>query len=186
MSKRITFFDTETTGLEIGDHRIIEFFGATYDLARRKPLQALDQRIDPERSIHPDAQRTHGIALADLVGKPRWSDVAPFIHGFLTETDLLVAHNGKGFDLPFLNYEFERVGLTPIRTRLIDTMLEARWATAIGKVPSLGELCFACGVPYEPARAHSARYDVAVMAASFFRALDWGFFSLEETTHAAA
>lgn len=48
----------------------------------------------------------------------------------------------------------------------------------MGKVPNLGELCFACGVYYDREKAHAAEYDVAVMLESFFIAHKKGFIQL--------
>lgn len=168
--------DTETTGLEWGDHRFIEVF--VHRLGTDgKSLEEKLFRIHPQRSIQPAAQAVHKISLADLAGCPAWEDVAPDIHSMLSRCDLLVAHNGEGFDLPFLNYEFERVGLPKLKVPMFDTMLEGRWATPIGKVPNLGELCWACEVDYDGSKAHAADYDVRVMMDCFFKGVEWGFFS---------
>lgn len=179
--------DIETTGLKYGDHRIIELHAGIWDLAGTK-LKAKTWRINPERSIDIDAQRVHGISLADLSGSPRWSDVAPEIHKWFTLSSLriIVAHNGKGFDMPFVNHEFERIGLEPILTPVFDTMLEGRWSTPTGAVPNLGALCFACGIPYDTDKAHSATYDVEVMMKAFFLGRQWGWFNHEALNLPAA
>lgn len=176
----IAGLDIETTGLLEPEHRIIEVYIGLWDFTSRKLVDEFDQRIDPERAITIDAQRVHGISTLDLSGKPKFSAVASRIHAMLGDADLIAAHNGKEFDLPFVNQELERVGMPRIDTPVFDTMLEARWATANGKVPNLKELCFACDVEYDPAKAHAASYDVAVMIESFFRGLDWGWFKLEK------
>lgn len=168
--------DTETTGLEPGDHRFVEVFVELIDYPTRKSVGKKLQRINPQRSIQPAAQAVHKISLSDLMGEPKWEDVAPALHKLLNRCDLLVAHNGEGFDLPFLNYEFKRVGLPAITVPVFDTMLEGRWATPVGKVPNLGELCWACEVDYDGSKAHAADYDVNVMLQCFFRGMDWGFF----------
>ncbi|SER27818.1 DNA polymerase-3 subunit epsilon [Faunimonas pinastri] len=172
--------DIETTGLEPGDHRLVEFYAGLWDLRSRKRVFELNQRIDPQRSIGIEAQRVHKISLGDLVGCPTWDMVAPKAHAVLSRADMIVAHNGDGFDLPFLNYEFKRVGLPPIEKPTVDTMLQGRWATPIGKSPNLGELCFACDMPYDASKAHAADYDVGVMMDCFFAGLDWGFYTLPE------
>lgn len=166
--------DIETTGLEIGDHRIIEIYLGLYK--DEKLAFEFEQRIDPQRSIAVDAQRVHGISASDLIGKPTWKTVAPTIQKIMHKADRYVAHNGKSFDLPFLQYELMRVGLIMPDRPLIDTMLEGVWATPDGKKPSLAELCFACGIEYDKAKAHAAPYDVReTMMPSYFRARAWGF-----------
>lgn len=174
--------DLETTGLLHPDHRIIEFYGALYDLdsdlpvGTRRKIEELHLRIDPQRSIAADAQRVHGISARDLIGCPIWKDVAERIADFLGKGECLVGHNIITFDKPFLDQEFKRVGVTPVDRPLFDTMEHARWATYNGKSPTLQELCFACGVLYDPTAAHKADYDVDVMMEAFFRARGWGYF----------
>lgn len=172
--------DTETTGFAPGDHRIVEAYVGVYDLDTRTKLTEYFQRINPERSMPADAQRVHGISIADLAGEPNWSIVAPNFAKALNSGLAIVAHNGEDFDMPFINYEMARIGLPKIERPLIDTMKQARWATPIGKSPSLGELAFACEVEYDATKAHAANYDVDVMMACFFRGLEWGFFELPE------
>lgn len=171
--------DTETTGLEPGDHRIIEVHVALWDLGARSKLQAETWRINPERSILPDAQRVHGISYNDLVGCPVWKDVAQPIRLMIESADLLVWHNGESFDRPFIDHELKRAKLSPLTKPGFDTMLEGRWATATGAVPNLGMLCFACGIDYDETKAHAADYDVDVMMQCFFRGVDWGWFKIQ-------
>lgn len=179
--------DTETTGLLDPDHRIIEVciqrwdiadFLATGFTAPPVKLDTLVERIDPERSIDAKAQAVHGIMASDLVGKPRWPAVASLIRDRLDSCDMVVAHNGFDFDFPFFLQEFKRVGVPDPEFEPFDTMVSGRWATPFGKSPTLAELCWSCGVPYDPAQSHAAEYDVDVMMKSFFMGLRRGVFSL--------
>lgn len=175
---KIIGLDTETTGLkqETG-HRIIEIAFLTYDLDTRQCIDSWVQRIDPQRAIDPAAQEVHGIAYTDLSGMPIWDDVAPEIARRMGEVDLLVAHN-MGFDGPFIAAELMRVGQAIPDVYSLCTMESARWACPDGKLPRLGELCFALGVDYDKEKAHSASYDVEVMMSCFFKGLDRGFYEL--------
>lgn len=177
----IGFTDIETTGLSQADgHRIIEFGLLIYDADTRELKGKLIQRINPERSIQAEAQRVHGISYEELVDEPKWDEVASKIAKVIGLCKCVVAHNGMSFDLPFIRNELMRVGIAMPDVTLIDTMLDARWATPNGKLPSLKELCFALDVEYDPEKAHSAEYDIMVMADSFFKGLDQGFFKLPE------
>jgi DNA polymerase-3 subunit epsilon len=167
-------YDSETTGLSRPEHRIIEVNLQLWHLESRVRKLNWTQRINPMRSIAADAQRVHGITLADLTGQPAFKDVAPTMLKIMAAADMVVAHNGRTFDLPFVNDELKENGFPKIELPLIDTM-EARWATFLGKVPNLGELCFACGVEYDTEKAHAADYDVDVMMQCFFKAIEWGF-----------
>lgn len=178
----ITGLDTETTGLEQAEgHRIIEIALLTYDLASRKLVDKYVQRIDPERAISAKAQEVHGIAYGELVGMPKWDDVAPIVVDRLKDTTLAIAHN-MDFDGPFIGMELVRVGQPVPTFDTFCTMKNGRGATFDGKSPKLLELCFALGVAYDKAKAHAADYDVEVMMECFWRGLDRGFFKPEALT----
>lgn len=171
-----TGFDLETTGLLDPSQRIVEIAAVMYDDTAKKRLSWV-QRVNPGRPIEPKAQAVHGISDADVAGEPLLEKVAPKLAEILRRSDVVVAHNGKGFDIPFVQQEFDRISVPLPAIKLVDTMLEARWATPWGKLPNLGELCFSCRVDYDPEKAHSAEYDVEVMMASFFHARKKGFFT---------
>ena len=178
MGLKLIGLDTETTGLhQEKGHRIIEIAMLTYDLDTQKCEDTWIQRIDPQRPIDPDAQAVHGIAYTDLVGCPTWEDLAPEIARRMGSADLLIAHN-MGFDGPFIAAELIRAGLKVPDVHALCTMENARWACPDGKLPRLGELCFALGVEYDTAKAHGAEYDVSVMMDCFFRGFKRGFYKL--------
>lgn len=174
----ITVFDTETTGLKAdGGDRIIEVALLTYDSATRHQVGRFVQRIDPERAIGAEAQAIHGIGYHDLVGMPKFRDVAAIVHERYGSSGLIVAHN-LAFDIGFLRAEFMPLGLALPPTPGVCTMSGCRWATPDGKLPKLGELAFALGVPYDTSSAHAADYDCEVTIACFWRALERGFIAL--------
>lgn len=180
MARRLVAgLDTETTGLsQVDGHRLVEVAAVIYDLDTRAELGRFETRLNPQRGIDAKAQEVHGISYEELVGKPLWETVAPKLSTLLSKCHYVVAHNGEGFDLPFVWGEFLRVGAPMPEVRLVDTMLQGRWATPDGAVPNLGALCFASGVPYDKDKAHGATYDVEVMMACFFEQYPRGFFSL--------
>lgn len=171
----IAGYDLESTGLNEPEHRIIEACVMTYEYdpatKAHRLLDTWEQRIDPERSIDAKAQAVHGITPADLIGKPKWAEVAPTLSAKLNGADVVVAHNGLDFDFTFTIRELERVGVPLPDFEPFDSMVQGRWATPFGKAPSLMELCWATGVPYDPALAHAASYDVSVMMEAFFNGL---------------
>lgn len=169
--------DIETTGLIIGEDRIVEFYGSHWDSDSETFIKELHLRINPERSMRAEAQRVHGITLADVMGCPTWADVAEKISTFLNEANIVVAHNGASFDKPFLDFELHRASVPIIAASLADTMIDGKWATPNGKSPSLQELCFACDVSYDATLAHAARYDVERMMECFFLGRKWGFYN---------
>ena len=171
--------DIETTGLSQPEgHRIIEMAMAFYDLDTLEKRGEFSTRINPKRDIDPKAQAVHNISLEDLVDAPVWRKVAEKISILLSRCEFVVAHNGIGFDIPFIWGEFLRVDVSPPMVKVIDTMLQARWATPDGAVPNLGALCFASDVEYNKELAHAATYDVNVMMECFFKYYPKGFFTL--------
>lgn len=175
----VGFLDFETTGLKQEDgHRIIETALILCDLNTREVIGTVEQRTNPERPIDEKAQAVHGIRYEDLVACPTWPVFAPKLAALLGRCHYVVAHNGEGFDLPFVFREFIRVGIAPPRVMLTDTMLQGRWATPDGAVPNLGALAWACDVPYDTTKAHAALYDVEVMRDCFFSQYERGFFQL--------
>lgn len=180
MSELWAGLDIETTGVPHGDHRIIEIGIGLWRPTDPKPALWFETRIDPQRSIAAEAQRVHGISSADLIGKPTWDVVAPKVQAIMNKATQYIWHNGDEFDGPFIEYEMKRVGLMMPKRPSTDTMAKALWATPDGKKPKLGELCFACGVPYDKAQAHGARYDVEIMMDCLFKGIAWGFFPRPE------
>lgn len=177
----IAGLDIETTGLNQADgHRIIEIALSIYKLETGEKVGNFVTRVNPERSIDPDAQAVHGIGLDDLLYAPKWEEVAPKVQRVLSACQYAVAHNGEWFDMPFVFGELMRAGQSLPTVGLIDTMLQARWATPDGSSPSLKALCFACGVDYDTSKAHAALYDVDVMMECFFSQFHKGkgFFTL--------
>lgn len=175
----IAGLDLETSGLsQVDGHRVIEVAVVIYSLETRAMRGRFETRLNPQRGIDAKAQEIHGISYESLIGKPLWEEVAPKLSLLLSKCPYVVAHNGLGFDAPFLWGEFLRAGVALPEVRIVDTMLQARWATPDGSIPNLKALCFACGVPYDPDKAHGASYDTEVMMACFFSQLDAGFFTL--------
>lgn len=178
MTRRvITFGDTETTGINEPQERIIETCLMQFDLDTEEHIKTWLWRCNPMCKIQAKAQKVHGISLADLENEPTWDIVAPAIRGVIEPSCGFVAHNGDDFDVPFIDREMKRVGQNIVWPKTFDTMRQARWATANGKNPRLGELALALDVPYDPSSAHAAEYDVDVMANCFFAGRRLGWFT---------
>lgn len=177
MTQRIIVFaDTETTGMNLPDERIIETCLMQFDLDTEEHLKTWLWRCNPLCKIQAKAQKVHGISLADLENEPTYDIVAPAIRGVIEPSVGFIAHNGDEFDVPFIDREQRRVGQPISWPKTFDTMKEARWATHNGKNPRLGELAACLGIPYDPDQAHGAEYDVDIMARSFFEGRRLGWF----------
>lgn len=182
MKYRIVGIDTETTGLDPDKgHKIIEIglnmFETVDGKTFRKMGKTWTRRVNPKRPIDAAAQAVHGISAEDLVGCPTFEEVAPTLLKLLKAANLLVAHNAN-FDVPFIVYELASVGLECPELEVFCTMESGRPATALGKLPNLGELCWAMDVSYNPDEAHAADYDIDKTMECFFRGVGRGLFSV--------
>lgn len=99
----VVVVDTETTGLYHGlGHRVVEIAAIRFE--DWQAVGQMSQLVFPERSMEPKATEICGIADADLVGKPRFRDVATAFSD-LIDGALLVAHNAV-FDAGFIGQEY--------------------------------------------------------------------------------
>lgn len=156
--------DTETTGLSAeGGDRIIEI-GCVELLHRKLTGNNLHFYLNPERDSHEDALRVHGISNEFLRDKPKFAEVAEEILAYLQGAEIII-HNAA-FDVGFLNKEFERVGLPPLRTfvsEVTDTLAMAKQVYP-GKRNSLDALCDRFGVDRSNRTFHGAKLDAQLLA----------------------
>lgn len=176
--KLVAGLDIETTGLDWKDgHKIIEIALCIRDLDTGSKVKDIVRRFNPRRTIPESAYKIHKISLEELVSEPLFSDFCEPLVNFLGRCTCLVAHNGIDFDIPFIDHELKQNGFEIPEIPVIDTMVNGRWATEDGKMPSLKELAFACGFDYDLSKAHGALYDTDLMMQCFFYARDkYGFF----------
>ena len=162
VADRSVLFDTETTGLDplTGD-RVIEV--ACVELVRDLPTgQVFHRLIDPLRDIPPEASRVHGMTRADLVGKPRFEEVAGELLAFMGDSPL-IAHNAP-FDFGFLDAEFARAGLPALdRGRMVDTLALAKKRFP-GLPNSLDALCRRFEIDLSQRTSHNALLDCRLLA----------------------
>ena len=156
--------DTETTGLDhkTGD-RLIEV--ACVELEDYLPTgRTFHRLVYPDRAIHPDAERVHGISLASLEGKPRFheAEVCEDLLVFIGDAPL-IAHNA-GFDRGFLNSELLRAGREALADhRWIDTLQLAQKRFP-GMGNSLDALCKRFKISLAEREKHGALIDCRLLA----------------------
>ncbi|MND30615.1 DNA polymerase III subunit epsilon [compost metagenome] len=159
---RDIIFDTETTGLESKQDRIIEIGGV--ELINNFPSgKTIHIFINPgDRKVHPDALAVHGITDEFLKDKPSFAEVAQQIVDFF-EGARWIAHNAN-FDMGFINAEFERIGLPPVPTdQVVDTLAMARRKHPMGP-NSLDALCRRYGIDNTHRTKHGALLDSELLA----------------------
>ena len=156
--------DTETTGLSAADgDRIIEI-GCVELLNRKLTGNNRHFYINPERDIHEDAMRVHGITLEFLADKPKFGDVAADLLDYLSGAELII-HNAP-FDIGFLDEEFKRLGHGHTRSLVsgvVDTLVMAKELFP-GKRNGLDALCERLGVDNSDRTLHGALLDAELLA----------------------
>jgi DNA polymerase-3 subunit epsilon len=158
--------DTETTGLEADrGHRIIEI-GCVEMVNRRCTGRVLHHYLNPERDIDVEAQKVHGISREQLLGKPRFAEIAGELLQFIVGSELII-HNAA-FDTAFLDQEFGRLdGALQVRTseqcQVLDTLLLARELHP-GQRNSLDALCKRYKVDNSQRELHGALLDARLLA----------------------
>ncbi len=159
---REIIFDTETTGLDPRQERIIEI--GAIELENRFPTgRTFHHYIYPDgRKVDPGALAVHGISDADLAGKPLFSAIADAFLEFVGDAKL-VAHNA-GFDKSFLNAELARMNRQPVPDdSFIDTLAIARRRHPMGP-NSLDALCKRYGIGNAHRTKHGALLDSELLA----------------------
>lgn len=155
-------FDTETTGLDKTEDRIIEI-GCVELENRFLTGRTFHVYINPQgRQVHPEALAIHGISNERLVNEPKFSEIADDFLNF-TDGARLVAHNAM-FDIGFINAELERIGQLPVSVdRVVDTLTLARRKHPMAQ-NSLDALCKRYGIDNSHRTLHGALLDSEILA----------------------
>jgi len=177
--------DTETTGLEPGEHRIVEI--GVVELINHVPSgRTYHQYINPRRSMPSEAEAIHGISEEFLADKPVFDDVAQDFIDFIGQGTLVI-HNAK-FDVKFLNFELGRVDKAAIQmSRVIDTLDMARKRYP-GAQNSLDALCRRFRIDSAKRVKHGALLDSELLADVYIELIGGrqGGFSLDVAKKADA
>ena len=171
--------DLETTGLSPDRDRITEV-GAVR--ARGGEVIAeLRTFVHPGVPIPAAVTAITGITDADVAGAPDVATVLPTVVDFLGGA-VFVAHNAR-FDLGFLRAAAARLGLPPLRPRVIDTaVLARRLVRDEVRDMRLGTLARHFRAPDAPDHRalHDARATLHVLHALIERASAYGATSIED------
>jgi DNA polymerase-3 subunit epsilon len=153
---RVLGFDLETTGLNRKSHRIIQYalVGCDNDGSEIN----IEELVNPERKIPSAATQVHGFYDADVSKAPIFAEVIPTFSKYV-EGAVIVGHNVRNFDWPFIENEYLRAGeLAPVPLAIIDTLQLAR-RLRIPSPRTLAALCIRYDI--ELHNAHTAGADSA-------------------------
>lgn len=105
IERPIIFFDTETTGVDKVEDRIIELSTIKYFVDGTFKIKT--QRFNPTIPIPASATEVHGISDEDVADEPTFADKAEELSDYFSDCDL-AGFNIINFDLPLLVEEFLR------------------------------------------------------------------------------
>jgi DNA polymerase III subunit epsilon len=171
--------DLETTGLSPDRDRITEV-GAVRARGG-EVLAELRTFVHPGVPIPPAVTAITGITDADVAHAPDVAVVLPTVVDFLGDA-VFVAHNAR-FDLGFLRAAASRLGLPPLRPRVIDTaVLARRLIRDEVRDVRLGTLARHLRAPDSPDHRalNDARATLHVLHALIERAAAYGATSIED------
>ena len=158
--------DIETTGLNRHDDRIIEVAIVRMDEAGivRSSWSTLVRAVRLDKHGIPVDPLTflHGITAAELLRAPRWENIAHRVAHAL-DGEIVIGHNVRNFDLPFIQNACAKVGRTFTPAGIIDTLERDRAVRHTTGRHRLQDACAAYGIPLT--NAHRALGDSIATAA---------------------
>lgn len=167
--RRDIIFDTETTGLDATNDRVIEI-GAIELIDLNISGRSFHYYLNPQGcTVHPAALQVHGISNEFLADKPIFKDVVDEFIQFIDGANL-VAHNAS-FDVKFLNAELARINYPALNDDLvIDTLKLARQKFPMGP-NSLDALCRRFMIDNSHREKHGALLDSEILAEVYIELL---------------
>ena len=167
--KRQVVLDTETTGLDSAEHRIIEV-GCVELENRRFTGKFFHRYINPMRDIDKGALAVHGISNEFLSDKPVFSEVSEELLAYLEGAELII-HNAS-FDISFLDKEFNLLkanfGSIKNRCSVVDTLAVARRLYPSQR-NNLDALCKRLKVDNSQRELHGALKDARLLGEVYLR-----------------
>lgn len=120
---KILGLDFETTGLEPKADRVLEVGLVLWDAEKKKP-EALDTfLVIQTATISEEITQLTGIT-SEKIYKHGITPLQAFtkINNLAVHADYICGHNGRNFDKLFLEEEFKRIGIPPLRHHWLDTL----------------------------------------------------------------
>ena len=127
--RRIIAIDTETTGLNPENDRIVEIGAAVFE-KEHDPVSTFSTLINPGTPIPSEASKVNHITNETVKNAPRESEAmaafADFLKSYASEDHplILVAHNAS-FDIRFIENAFKRYGIN-VSGMYVDTLSSSR------------------------------------------------------------
>jgi len=162
LETEFTVFDLETSGLYPDKDEILEIAG--FKMRGPEEIGRFEILIQPTRAISPEVEKINGLNEIFLLvnGKKAKEAIGEFLQ-FVGST-IVVGHNIKDFDWPFVMSHSKKHNLALPPSALIDTLHLSRQLLSLPKY-NLTEVARHFG--FENRNAHRAMPDVEVNAKVF-------------------
>jgi DNA polymerase III subunit epsilon len=165
MKNRPIYYDTETTGLDPNNDRIIEI--AAFDPFLDKTFDSL---VNPKMDIPQSSIDISNISNEMVKNSPTFDVVGKNFIEFCSDDPILIAHNNDCFDFLFLKNEFLREKIFMPNWRFVDTLKWARKYRPDLPKHSLQYLREIYGIKAN--NAHRALDDVIILEKVFSNMID--------------
>lgn len=166
-------FDTETTGINVFEDRIVQFFGATAD-SQGNLLDTWEFFINPGVPVPEEAAAVHGFDdkfLAENGDDPE-KTLIRIKYLFLEKRDLVQVAFNMNYDLSIIDAEMKRHGVSDNfgtwfaeNAKLVDGIVIDRHHDRYRKGKrNLATQATHYGIPFNPDELHDAKTDVELTA----------------------
>lgn len=108
LQRPLTFFDLETTGVDVGKDRIVSV--GIVKLHPNGKKETFEYFVNPQCAIPAEATAVHGITNEQVADSPPFKEVANEIYAIFVGSDI-GGYNSNRFDVPFIFTEFARAGI---------------------------------------------------------------------------
>ena len=158
LAEPLVVLDTETTGFNYsGGDEVIELAGAK--VVNDEIIDTFHELILPTRPVPVEAIGVHGITNEHLASFARpQQEVFPEFASFISGT-VLVGHNIRRFDYPFIATHFIKLGLNAPGNDMLDTLEMSRRYLSL-RSNKLGNVAAHFGIASDG--AHRADRDVEI------------------------
>ncbi|MBT4407237.1 MAG: 3'-5' exonuclease [Euryarchaeota archaeon] len=165
-NERVLAFDLETTGISTRTDKIVQYALIGSDACGAEI--SVEGLVNPGCLIPPRASEIHGIYNRDVMDAAQFVSHAQKMYD-LMDGAIIVGHNVRRFDMPFLTTEFSRVGMLAPKPKAIIDTLEIVRKLKLPRPHNLGSLCNRHGV--DLANAHTAGADAAATLLLLWRVM---------------
>ncbi len=164
----LVIFDLETTGLSPYTNDIIQIAGIRISRGRILRSESFSTFVNPGHSISAFITNLTGITDAHVRSAP---DIASALGDFsrFAGEDVLVAHNGHRFDMPFIREACSRGGLPTRPVRYTDSIYLSKRVWQGSRGHGLDAVLARLGMGANGLRRHDARGDVGLLAEAVVR-----------------